>query len=77
MKIIGNKDNVNVITLKHKGKDIKFRCYSKPFPYMPRTDLEEDREAEIVFDDLREVDSLIEMLERFKKESHEYMGEWR
>lgn len=77
MKIVGNKDDVNVITLIHKGKNIKFRCYLNPFPYMDREDLEKDRESEIIFDDLREVDSMISMFERFKKESCEYMGEWR
>ena len=77
MKIVGNKDDINVITLIHKGKNFKFRCYPKPLPYMNRVDLEEDRESEIIFDDLREVDSLIDVLERFKKESFEYIGEWR
>lgn len=75
MKIVGNKDDINVITLIHKGKNFKFRCSTIPFPYMDRN-LEEDRESEIIFDDLREVDSLIGILERFKKESCEYIGEW-
>lgn len=76
MKIVGNKEDVNVITLIHKSKIFKLRCYPKLLPYMDRN-LEEDRGAEIFFDDLREVDSLIDILERFKKEICEYMGEWR
>ena len=77
MKIVGNKDNVNVITLVHKSNNIKFRCYAKPFPYVDKIDSEEDKEVEIIFNDLKEVDSLISMLERFKKESCEYMGDWK
>lgn len=74
---IGNKDNINEITLIHKGRDIKFNCFIKPFPYEPRLDLEETKGAEIVFHDLMEVDSMIEMLTRFRKECSEYIGEWK
>lgn len=73
---IGNKEDVNAITLKHKGKNLKFRCYIAPL-YNSQTDLYEEREIEIGFDDFMEVNSLIEMLEKFKKESFGYIGEWR
>ena len=76
MRVIGNVEDINVITLIHKGKNAKFQCISQPMPYMPRIDLEEDKRAEIVFDDLREVDELITMLERFKKECSGYIGSW-
>lgn len=36
-----------------------------------------DKVFEIVFDDLTEVDALIDMLKRFKQESQEYMGVWK
>lgn len=75
MKINGKK-NINEIMLRHKGKDIKFNCFIKPFPYAERLDLEKRNSAEIVFDDLIEVDALIDMLKRFKRESQEYIGVW-
>lgn len=77
MKIFGDRDEANVITLTHKGKNIKFRCYPKPSSYMQRTDLEVRREAEIVFDDLEEINEMISMLERFREECRGYIGEWR
>ena len=52
---IGDKENVNAITLRHKGRDIKFECFIKPFPYAERLDLKEKAPVEIVFDDLTEV----------------------
>lgn len=76
MRVIGNVEDINVITLIHKGKNAKFQCIPQPMPYMPRIDLEEDKRVEIVFDDLREVDELITMLERFKKECSGYIGSW-
>lgn len=73
---INNKENINRIILRYKGKDIKFNCFIKPFPYAERLDLEKRNSAEIVFDDLIEVDALIDMLKRFKRESQEYIGVW-
>lgn len=75
MKING-KENINEITLRHNGKDIKFKCFFKPFPYAERLDLKEKDPVEIVFNDLIEVDALIDMLKRFKQESQEYIGIW-
>lgn len=39
--------------------------------------LKEKEPVEIVFDDLTEVDALIDMLKRFKQESQEYIGVWK
>lgn len=74
---IGDKENVNEITLRHKGRNIKFECFIKPFLYVERLDLKEKDQVEIVFDDLTEVDALIDMLKRFKQESQEYIGVWK
>lgn len=76
MRINGNVEDINIINLIHKGKDIKFKCFSRPMPYMPRVDLEPPKEATIAFDDLKEVDEMIEMLKRFKIECAGYMGNW-
>lgn len=77
MIFFGRGVKVNVITLKHNGNNITFRCCAEPFPNASGTDMEDDERAEIAFDDLREVDSLISMLERFKEENCAHMGEWR
>lgn len=74
---INDKENINEIILRHKGKDIKFNCFIKPLPYVERLDLKEKESVEIVFDDLTEVDALIDMLKRFKQESQEYIGVWK
>lgn len=74
---INNKENINKIILRHKGKDVKFEYFIKPFPYAERLDLKEKDPIEIVFDDLTEVDALIDMLKRFKQESQEYIGVWK
>ena len=76
MKIC-DKENVNEILLSHKGRNVKFECFIKPFPYADRLDLEERKPVEIIFDDLMEVEALIEMLTRFKKETQEYIGVWK
>lgn len=73
---INDKENINEIILRHKGKDVKFECFIKPFPYAERLDLKEKDPVEIIFDDLIEVDALIDMLKRFKQESQEYIGVW-
>lgn len=73
---INNKENINKIILRHKGKDVKFECFIKPFPYAERLDLEKRNSAEIVFDDLIEVDALINMLKKFKQELQKYIGVW-
>ena len=74
---IENKENINEILLSHKGRNVKFECFIKPFPYSDRLDLAEKKPVEIVFDDLIEVEALIEMLTRFKKETQEYIGVWK
>lgn len=74
---INDKENINEIILRHKGKNVKFKCFIKPFPYVERLDLKEKDSVEIVFDDLTEVDALIDMLKRFKQESQEYIGVWK
>ena len=76
MKIC-DKENVDEILLSHKGRNVKFECFIKPFPYSDRLDLTEKKPVEIVFDDLMEVEALIDMLKRFKQEIQEYIGVWK
>lgn len=70
---IGDKEDVNEIILRHEGRDIKFKCFNKPFLYAKRLDLKERDPVEIVFDDLTEITALIDMLNRFNPESQEYI----
>ena len=51
---IGNVYDVNMLTLKHKGKDLKFGCYLSQC-------IQEDKEVVIEFTDLTEVDAMISM----------------
>ena len=76
MKIVGNIEDINTITFIHKGKNAKFQCILHPKLSMSSMAMEQDKKAEIVFDDLIEVEELITMLERFKTECLGYIGSW-
>lgn len=78
MKIDGveNKD-LNEIILEHKGMNMKFECYIKPVPYMPRKDLQPCSAMTITFDDIHEINSMIDMLTRMKNMCIDNMGIWR
>ena len=73
---IENKENINEILLSHKGRNVKFECFIKPFPYSDRLDLAEKKPVEIVFYELMAVEALIDMLKRFKQETPESIGVW-
>lgn len=74
MQIIGNKEETDIITFVHKGKNLKFNCYAKTGPYENDGAIKEPKRAEIVFSDLMEVDNMIEILTRFRKECRDYIG---
>ena len=77
MKIIGNKESVNQISLTHKGINARFNCFMKPFPYCNDIDTSNPEIIEIIFKDSYEIGNLIDVLEKFKKECFEHLGEWR
>lgn len=77
MKIIGNKESVNQISLTHKGINARFNCFMKPFPYCNDIDTSNPEIIKIIFQDSYEIDNLIDVLEKFKKECFEHLGEWR
>jgi hypothetical protein len=78
LKVVGNKENVNQIRLTHKGLNVRFDCFMKPLPYTTdNIDISKPEIIEITFKDSYEIDSLIHILEKFKKECSEYIGEWR
>lgn len=78
MRIEGvtNKD-INEVTFKHNGKYLNFRCITKPLPYDPFSNkLIETTNTTIIFDDIMEIENLIKMLTRMRKECSEYFGIW-
>ena len=77
MKVVGNKENVNQIKLAHKGLNVRFNCFMKPLPYCHNINISQPEIIEITFKDSYEIDNLIHILEKFKKECSEYIGEWR
>jgi hypothetical protein len=76
---INNKENIKEILLVHKGTQRRFYHQLKPnpFPYAELFSLEKKETAEIVFEDIQEIDALIDMLNRFKKNMQETLGTWR
>lgn len=76
---INNKENIKEILLVHKGTQRRFYHQLKPnpFPYAELFSLEKKESVEIIFEDIMEIESLINMLERFKKETAETLGTWR
>ena len=77
MKVVGNKEDVNRIELSHKGLNVSFNCSMKPLPYDYNIDISKPEIIEITFNDSYEIDNLVHILEKFKKECSEYIGEWR
>lgn len=79
MKVVGNKENVNQIRLTHKGLNVRFNCFMKPLPYTTdnNIDISKPEIIEITFKDSYEIDNLIHILKKCKKECSEYIGEWR
>nr|DAH30119.1 MAG TPA: hypothetical protein [Caudoviricetes sp.] len=78
MKVVGNKENVNQISLTHKGMNVRFDCFMKPLPYTTdNIDISKPEIIEITFKDSYEIEALIDVLEKFKKECFGLIGEWR
>lgn len=75
---INDQENINQIYLTHKGCQRRFKCYNKPLLCNPFLEyLNQDNIVEITFDDLKEVESLINILERFKEETERHIGIWK
>lgn len=70
--------NIGVIDLQHKGYSMRFRqknaiAYEGEREYVDPRDIPS---VEIVFNDVREIESLIIMLDRFRKECLRADGVW-
>lgn len=77
MKVVGNKEDVNRIELSHKGLNVSFNCSMKSLPYDYNIDISKPKTIEIIFKDSYEIEALIDVLEKFKKECFGLIGEWR
>ncbi len=75
MKIIGNSESVNQIVLTHDDLNVRSNYYMQSFPYCDdRSYANIPETIEIIFKDSHEIDDLIHMLEKFKKECFGYLG---
>lgn len=77
IRVQNEYDSVRMIDLRLKSIDRRFRCITPPKPtetFDPFTD--EPNRMEIVFNDTREIDNLIQVLERFKDDCFCTMGKW-
>lgn len=77
IRVRNEHDSVRQIDLRLKSIDRRFRCFTPPEPTMtfdPFTD--EPNRMEIAFDDIREIDNLIELLKRFKDDCCRSIGFW-
>lgn len=78
MKIIGNGTNLDHLRFSHNGADLHFNCILQQSSSQIQERIERKNEAKIEFSDLHEVDSLIEMLKRFKEEAtYGFIGNWK
>lgn len=77
-KVDHNYVPTTVMRFRLESIDMNFIGTALPDPSMAeRIDaLREPNRAEIIFDDSREIDLLIQMLERFRDDCHKHISEW-
>lgn len=79
MKVDVERDYAPIksIRLRLLSADMMFRCIIPPNPNEKFLDpFEEPNETEIIFNDTREIDNLIQMLERFRDECYNHICVW-
>lgn len=76
---IENKDNVAVLRIRHEGYDAKWMCHVRPVEvFGVYQDLKPSEVACIEFADMKEVDTLIDILTRFKNDAESsVVGIWK
>ena len=72
---INNGKDIDSLLFTHKGTNVKFKCTKRVENHYFDTFYEEAKVG-IAFDDMKEVDYLIEMLERFKEAVSQNVGTW-
>lgn len=74
MKIKGNGNRAKVIRITHKGANFNSRIFVSCSPFEDSLDVEKPEEVEIVFDDLYEVENMIDVLLEYKQSCRECIG---
>lgn len=77
MKITGNSEHINELFLSLKSMNTRLNLFVEPFPYADRLDLERQNSVAIIFEDSREIDMLINALQKFKEQNERYIGYWK
>ena len=70
-------ERVTEIKLRLKSTERALNLYTEPLPFDESNRLERSNSASIVFRDLREIDSLISVLQQFRDRNVRYIGDWR
>lgn len=80
IKTDSNQDKVEMISLYLHSVDLNLRCILPPDPeFFSYRDgiIDSMNETKIIFRDSRELDNLIEILEKFRDECNKEMGIWK
>lgn len=77
MRIEGNFKAVNMLNLRLNSMDTRLQLCTESFDRADRHDLEEPNPATITFEDSREIDQLIDALQKFKVRNERYIGQWK
>lgn len=73
---IGNKGNVTSLKFTHKGLDRHFCCQIPIETWQTLDSFKPEERIEIQFDDIRELDFMIDMLGKFRMECMDRIGLW-
>lgn len=76
MKIEGNFKPINMLNLRLNSMNTRLRLFVEPLSCSDRLDLEPPNSATITFEDSREIDQLIDALQKFKIRNERYIGHW-
>lgn len=79
MRIISEDDNEQVtkLTLRLKSAETALSLYTEQISPNLMGDLSRPNSAAIIFKDSREIDSLIDALQKFRDRNVRYIGDWR
>lgn len=81
MRIVSEDDNEHVtkLTLRLKSAETALSLYTEPFAVDRDGEdrLSRPNSTTIVFKDSREIDSLIDALQKFRDRNVRYIGDWR
>ena len=78
MRVGGNEyDRIGVIRISVESVHTYMRLVTRPFDYPYPVDTAwKDNEGILHFEDTRELDILIDALQKFRDENRKYIGEW-